>query len=249
MLMADDRVGARVLAGPRHGPDVRCRGRQLGDQRQVAGAPDGSDRRGRRRRVQPEGGPPRPVRARQVELHAGDPGHALEPPGALGQLARGLAAQVEDHGHGPAGPRRRVPLQDVVQARVLEPDAQQQPGRDLGGPRRGMPATRLEARPPGDDGAQALQVHEVRHLRAVPERTRGDDHRVRQHETPSQVHLEGDRAAADGIERGAGVIAVRPRPPGADPHRTRPEPMRAARPVAPAGSRASPAGPSACAAC
>ena len=249
MLIGADRVGARVLAGPRHGPDVRCRGRQLGDQRQVAGAPDGSDRRGRRRRVQPEGGPARPVRARQVELHARDPGHALEAPGALGQLARGLAAQVEDHGHGPAGPRRRVPLQDVVQARVLEPHAQQQPGRDLRGPRRRMPATRLETRPPGDDGAQALQVHEVRHLHPVPERTRRDDHRVRQHEAPSQVHLEGHRAAADGVEGGAARPAAAPRLRARVRADARPDgcarPARRHRP----GSRASPAGRSACAAC
>ena len=131
------------------------------------------------------------VGAREVELDGRDARDALEPPRALGELARGLAAQVQDHGDRPARPGGRVPVQHGIDARVLEPDAQQQPRGHLRHARGRVAAAGLEAGPARHDAAEPLEVHEVRHLDAVPERPRGDDDRVRQ-----------DQPAARGPPRG-----------------------------------------------
>src|SRR6185436_21165876 len=76
------------------------------------------------------------VRARDVQLDAGDAGDALEPAAHLDVVGDRLTRDVDDDRHLPRGPGRRVLLDDGVDARVLKADRVEHPARGFGHPRR-----------------------------------------------------------------------------------------------------------------
>ena len=131
------------------------------------------------------------------------PGDALEPARDVGHVRGALAAQVDDDRDGPLRPRVRVALEDRVDARVLEPDAQQQARRARRrcaarrGPPRGLSVVPRVTSPPSRGGPRRPRPR--RRTRTAPTRRCTG---VCEHEPASEVDLERDRPAAEGVERG-----------------------------------------------
>ena len=191
------RVGAGVGDRPGDRADVGDVRRQLDEERQVGGAPDGRrDGAARPRRRSRTGCRPLPTFGQlMLSSMPAMPGHAVEPARDLGVVGDRLAGDVDDHRHPPAGPRRGVLLDDRVDAGVLEPDRVEHPARRLGHARRRVADPRPERRALAADRAEPLDLDDVAVLDPVAERPRGDEDRILEAEAPAQVDRQVDGGA------------------------------------------------------
>ena len=92
------------------------------------------------------------------------------------------AEDADDDGHLPARPRRRQVAPQLVDADVLQADRVEHAGRRLVDALRRRAGARPQRRRLADDGAQAVDVEELRVLDAVAERAGSHHHGVRQRE-------------------------------------------------------------------
>ncbi len=196
--------------------DVR---RQLHEQRQRRGPADGGRHLARGRRVDRElEAALADVGTGDVELDAGNPGHAVESSRDLDVVRDRLAGHVHDDRHLPRVPGVGVLLDHGVDARVLEPDRVQHSTRRFGHAGRRIADARLQRRALAADRPEALDVDDVAVLDAVPEGARGDKHRIGKHESPIRHERHGQ------------VDLARPRRERRPPHRAGPTRDPPARP-------------------
>ena len=141
------------------------------------------------------------VGARDVELDAGHAGLPIEPSRDLDVIGDRFAGDIDDDRHLPCRPGRGVLFEHGVDARVLEADRVEHPGRRLGHARRRVADTRPERRAFRADRAEAVDVDDVAVLDAIAERARRDQDRVGQHKTAAQVDAQIDRPEGRGVRR------------------------------------------------
>ena len=197
------RVGAGVLDGPGDRPDVGDVRRELHEQRQVGGSPDGGrDRAGGLRVDRELEAALADVRAADVQLDAGDARDAVEPPRDLDVVVDRLAGDVDDDRHPPA---RQVGAYFSMTASTpgfwrpiefsIPPGVSVTRGRGVADPR-------LQRRALAADRAEPLDVDDVAVLDAVAERPRRDEDRVRQDEArpSSTARSTGSTASGAGSD-------------------------------------------------
>ena len=137
------------------------------------------------------------VRAGHVQFQGVDAGDAFEPGGHRHELVGGLACDADDDRRVERGQVGQLPLDEGLDAVVVQSDRVEHAAGGFDGPRRRIAWPRLLGDRLGQDPAQPREVHQPGHFAGVAEGARGHGDRVGQTQA-AELNVEMDASRIHG---------------------------------------------------